>query len=122
MDKYLSKYSFNGVANQKVSLADLRAALTQLLQQNDELYVKIEELLTEPGVTGRSSWDLCLAVRAIVDFDTTIKGLIAQAVGNKKVTMPQVGAQLMKVLKNANFIIDRGRIVGFNEPDETIYA
>ena len=116
----LTMYSYASAKSNKFSLAAVRNVIDRLLaDSSNELYPKVERLLSEPGTTGRVSWDQCMAVQLILKIDADVDnggtGELTAMLNSKQLTMPMIGTELYKVLRSANFVIERGRIAGVNE-------
>lgn len=118
-----TKYNYASAKSHKFTLANVRAVIDRYLAEaNSDLYPKIERLLSEPGNTGRVSWDQCMAVQLILERDANEEiggtGELNAMLNNSALTMPAIGTELFKVLRSANFIIERGRITGVVETSE----
>ena len=116
----LTMYSYASAKSNKFSLAAVRNVIDRLLaDSSNELYPQVERLLSEPGTTGRVSWDQCMAVQLILKIDADVDnggtGELTAMINSKQLTMPAIGTELYKVLRSANFVIERGRIAGVNE-------
>ena len=114
-----TKYVYASAKSKKFSLAMVRTVIDRLLSNTPNgLYPYVEGILSEPGNTGRVSWDLCMAVQRVLlvdahkDYGT---GELTAMVGAKTLSLPALGAELIKVLRASNYIIERGRIVGVVE-------
>ena len=123
----LTMYSYASAKSNKFSLAAVRIVIDRLLaDSSNDLYPQVERLLSEPGTTGRVSWDQCMAVQLILDVDGSVDpgengekpmgtGELTAMVAKGQLTMPMIGTELYKVLRSANFVIERGRISGVSE-------
>ena len=117
---YPTKFNYSQAKSNKFSLGMVRIIIDRLLaNQENNLYPRVERALSEPGETGRSSWDLCLATQYTMEADADVEkggtGELSDMLENSKLTLPTVGTELVKVLRSANFTIERGRITGVVE-------
>jgi hypothetical protein len=116
---YIAKYGYANAKAASFSLATVRALIDRLMADpQTTVYLDIERLLTEPGTTGRVSWDLCMAVQRVLEGDRMSTGELNAMVDKGTLTLPTIGEQLIKVLRTANFIIERGRITAVVEVEK----
>lgn len=114
-----SKFSYTSSKAQKFTMASVRLIIDRLLVEDaNGLWSKIDHLLSEPGETGRVSWDQCLAVQELLAADSDSGRQLTLMVEKGNLSLPMVGEQLIKQLRNANLVIERGRIVAGIESDE----
>ena len=120
---YPTKFNYSQAKSHKFSLAMVRIILDRLLaNQENNLYPRIEATLGEPGKTGRPSWDACFSTQYVLEADADITaggtGELNDMVQHGSLTLPTIHAELVKVLRSANFTIERGRITGVVEQVE----
>ena len=114
---YETKFSVDDAEEPTIVMAVVRKVIRDLIRDK-EVYREVERHLSEPGVTGRSSWDRCLSVQVLLEADANADGFLTTAVDDAQLTLLAIGDQLIKTLRTAGLVITQGRIVGMLEYDE----
>ena len=113
--EYKRKFNRNKTIAQSIAMAEVRRTIKNLFDASDELYTMVERHLSEPGLTGRVSWDRCLAVLCVLEADKETTGYLSTHIEEGTLTLPSLGDQLLKQLTADGLLISRGRIIGMSE-------